>query len=95
MKLRLQFIIILTATFLSCACKKTTPSTVNPTPAPPETPPFLYIGGTTSDSRGIYWKFSLTDTSASVIADTVENSTNIAAIVISDSIRYMVGGSAG
>ena len=95
MKRSIRSIAILTAILLSCACKKSTPSTDHPTPAPPETPPFLYIGGTTSDSKGIYWKFSLTDTSASVIADTVENATNIAAIVISDSIRYMVGGSAG
>ena len=94
MKARLQFIVIITAILLSGACKKSSPSSVQPTPAPPETPPFLYIGGT-SDSKGIYWKFSLSDTSASVIADTVENSTNISSIVFSDSTRYMVGGSAG
>jgi hypothetical protein len=94
MKNKLQFIAIISVILLSSACKKSSPSSDHPTPAPPETGPFLYIGGI-SDSKGIYWKFSLSDTLASAIADTVENSTNISAIVISDSTRYMVGGSAG
>jgi hypothetical protein len=94
MKVRIRFIAIITAILLSYSCKKSTPSSVNQTPAPPETPPFLYIGGA-SDFKGIYWKFSLADTAASVIADTVENATNVSAIVISDSMRYMVGGVAG
>ena len=93
MNARIRFIAIITATLLSCACKKSSPS-IHTTPAPPESPPFLYIGGI-SDSKGIYWKFSLSDTAASVIADTVENAPNISAIVFSDSTRYMVGGSAG
>jgi hypothetical protein len=96
MKTSIQFFISLIAgILLICSCKKDSPKvTPTPPPAPVVKGPFLYIGGI-SDSKGIYWKFSLSQPSANVIADTVQNSTNISSIVISDSTRYMVGGSAG
>jgi len=56
--------------------------------------PYLYLGGS-DDSKGVYWKISLLRPWADVIADTVQNATNISSIVISDTTRYMIGGSAG
>jgi len=78
---------------LTCSCKKDSPQ-VNPTPIPVLGGPYLYLGGS-DDSKGVYWKISLLRPWADVIADTVQNATNISSIVISDTTRYMIGGSAG
>ena len=96
MKSRIQiFIALIAGILLTCACKKDSPKV---TPTPPPTAaipgPFLYLGGSTG-SKGVYWKISLSEPSDSIIADTIQNATTITAMVISDSIRYMVGGSGG
>ena len=98
MKSRIQiFSAIIAGILLTCACKKDSPK-VSPTPPPPPPAaipgPFLYLAGNTG-SQGICWKLSLSQPSDSIETDTIRNAKNISAMVISDTTRYMVGGTAG
>ena len=87
---------LITGILLTCSCKKDSPKVTTTTPPPPPAipGPFLYLAGSTG-TQGICWKLSLSEPSDSIKADTIQNARNISAMVISDSIRYMVGATGG
>jgi hypothetical protein len=87
----LLFALTTTAFFLSC---KKSSSPVPKPPAPPQTGPFLYIGGT-DGSQGVYYKISLTDSAPLIVPDTIPGATNIKSIITQDSDLYIAGGAAG
>jgi hypothetical protein len=93
MKLLVPIILILTVSAIFPACRKSSDLPAPPSVTPGYIGPYLYVGGGTLNSRGIYWKSQLIKPVP--VADTLVNALNITAIATSANAVYMAGEAGG
>jgi len=87
------FCLIAFAGVLATGCKKDSKNVPVTTPKP-VTGPYLYVAGS-ANGKATYWKTSLSQSTVSIIADTISNSAYITSLITSGTDVYIAAQSAG
>ena len=93
MKFLIPILLLITTVVLLPACKKSSDVPASLPITPGYIGPYLYVGGATLNSQGVYWKSQLIKPVP--IADTLANAHNITAIATSANGVYMAGEAGG
>ena len=92
-KITLQICAISLGIVFIASCKKGD-KTPPKSSAPVVTGPYLYVGGA-ANNKGVYWKTSLSATTASAVADTLKNTNTIYSLITSGKDVYVAAQTAG